>query len=171
MNDEPPVDIGLLVAQELTGFDPTQRGGSSIPIGGVVINWRTLTTEDAQVAWEKLRSFVEWVTVRYDIPLSVIPNCWYRHPALVEELSALHTAHTASFDVSDAGYGPISWHERFATALPRISKAYGGGCTRGHDGLEPRSWEGAIDETEWDTWVQDTHVHRGESAPQREEKQ
>jgi len=166
MNDEPQVDIGLLVAQELTGFDPTQRGGPSIPIGGVVVNWRTLAEEDEAEVWAKLRAFVEWLSVRYDIPHSIIPNCWYQHPALVEELSALHTAHTASFDISDAGLGPISWHERFAAALPRISKAYGGGCSRGHDGLQPRAFDDPIEHDRWDAWVKDTHGHRGDSASQ-----
>ena len=52
-----------------------------------------------------LRDWVEWFTVRYDVPVSVVPNCWWRHGALVEELSALHVAHLAAFDASDAGFG------------------------------------------------------------------
>lgn len=162
MSDE-PVDIEALLARELAGFDPTTRG-SSAPIGGVVVNWRELDDADAPQAWEQLRAFVEWVTVRYNIPVSVVPNCWYRHPGLVEELSALHSAHTAAFDQSDAGFGPIGWHERFAVAIPRLTRAYGGGCSNGHQATRPRSWTNVIDTQEWDTWATTAHTHRGDNA-------
>jgi hypothetical protein len=165
------IDIERLIAQELVGFNPAHRAGSSAPIGAVVVNWRNLPDEDAAQTWAKLRDWIEWVTVRYNIPLSLIPNCWYQHAALVEELSALHTAHTAAFDESDAGYGPISWHERFAAALPRLAKAYGGGCTRGHDPLTPRSWDDVITEQEWDRWVTTTHAHRGDPASHERKKE
>ncbi len=157
-----PVDIEQLLAQELAGFDPTRRDGSSAPIGGAIINWRELSDEDAPEAWARLRGWVEWVSVRYNIPVSIIPNCWYQHDALVEELSALHTAHLAAFDESDAGFGPIGWHERFAVAMPRLTRAYGGGCSDGHRPLRPRNWSGVIEDQEWETWASTAHAHRGE---------
>src|SRR5690606_6906044 len=101
-------EVEALLARELAGFDFGNRNGSSEPIGARIINWRTLTDNDAADAWGPLREWVEWMTTRYNIPLSVIPDCWWKHGALVEELSALHIAHQAAFDDSDSGFGPIS---------------------------------------------------------------
>lgn len=159
-----PVDIEALLARELVGYDPSKRDGPSTPIGGAVVNWRTLDDDEARKVWDALRAWVEWASVRYNVPVSVIPNCWYRHPALVEELSALHTAHLAAFDPSDSGYGPISWHERFAAAATRLTRAYGGGCNNGHQATRPRSWADVIDAQDWDTWANTAHAHRGDPA-------
>ena len=75
----------------------------------------------------------------------------------VEELSALHIFHQASFDKNDSGYGPLEWHERLAQAQPRLQRA-GSGCTSGHYELKPRSWVGETDEAEWDAWIDQTHA-------------
>lgn len=161
MNDfDPDEDIDALLASELTGFDPDSRYGASTPIGGDVTDWHTLPDGDAKDVWETLRGWVEWVTVRYSIPISVVPNCWYKHGALVEELAALHTAHRAAFDPADAGFGPIGWHERLHLALPRLTRAYGGGCSTEHRPTKPRSWETATDEQDWETWTAQAHAHR-----------
>lgn len=168
--EEPP-DVDDLLAQSLSDFRPGIRHGSSAPIGGEVINWRTLRAADAPAVWGELRAWVEWFTVRYRISESIVPVCWYKHGQLVEELSALHTAHTAAFDSSDAGFGPIGWHERLAIALPRLGKAYSGGCARGHDPLKPRTWTGVIDQDDWDAWTNQAHAHEtpDRGTPNRKE--
>ena len=155
--DEPDVDD--LLAEEMSAFEPDVRHASSAPLGAHVINWRTLKGADARAAWKELRTWVEWFTVRYRISESVVPACWFKHGQLVEELSALHIAHTAAFDPSDSGFGPIGWHERLSIALPRLNRAYAGGCSRGHDPLKPRSWTGFVDEQEWDAWTNQAHAH------------
>jgi hypothetical protein len=139
---------------------PDVHAMSSQVLGVQVINWRTLPDDKAREAWEALRGWVEWFTVRYDIPLSTVPDCWYKHPALVEELSALRAAHTVSFDSRDTGLGPVGFHERLSLALPRLTKAYAGGCARGHSTHTPRSWSNATDEQEWDAWTKSAHAHR-----------
>jgi hypothetical protein len=147
----------------------TARDVSSQAIGGRAVDWYTLDDEDAAAEWESLRLWVEWVTVRYNIPVSVVPTCWYQHGALVEELAALRTVHRAAFHTTDAGYGPITWHERLAIAQPRLSRAYGGGCNNGHQPTKPRTWPepGA----EWDAWTSQAHAHRDTppGASQRKE--
>ena len=136
--------------------DPRQ--GASAPIGAPTINWRTLTDEDAKATWAALREWVEWFTVRYRISESTVPACWWKHGQLVEELSALHIAHEAAFHSTDTGFGPIGWHERLNLALPRLNRAYAGGCARGHDPLKPRSWSNITDEQEWDAWTNQAHA-------------
>lgn len=169
MNEYDPEEIERLVAAELAGFHA--RSDTSQPIGLHAVDWRRMPDQDAPREWADLRDWVEWFTVRYDIPVSVVPNCWWKHGALVEELSALHVAHLAAFDPSDAGFGAIGWHERLALATPRLSRA-GAGCASGHSGTRPRSWSSATDEQEWDAWVSETHAHRGVTvaSPDRKEE-
>ena len=154
----PDDDPEALLAGEMTAFEPDIRYGSSVPIGAHVINWRTLSGREARAAWNDLRAWVEWFTIRYRVPESTVPACWWKHGQLVEELSALHTAHTAAFDASDAGFGPIGWHERLAIATPRLTRAYSGGCSDEHREIIPRSSIGNIDEQEWDAWTEQGHA-------------
>ncbi|WP_417564151.1 hypothetical protein [Microbacterium sp.] len=158
--EEPP-DLDDILAAQLSDFAPSVRGGSSAPIGAHVVDWRTLKDAQAPAAWNSLRAWVEWFTIRYRISESVVPACWFKHGQLVEELSALHTAHTAAFDPSDAGFGPIGWHERLSLAIPRLSKAYSGGCARGHDEPKPRAWVNVVDEDEWNVWTSQAHANGG----------
>jgi len=158
MSELDPNDVDALLARELSGFDAGTRYGNSSPIGGLVTNWRELSDAEATERWNVLRDWVEWWTIRYNIPVSVVPNCWWQHGNIVEELSALHTAHVAAFDTSDAGFGPIGWHERLAIAVPRLSRAYGGGCNNGHKPPKPRSWAEVTDEQEWTAWTSQAHA-------------
>lgn len=167
--DDPP-DLDDVLAEQLSHFHPGERAGSSAPIGSHVVDWGTLKDADARAAWDSLRAWVEWFTVRYQISESLVPVCWFRHGDLVEELSALHTAHTVAFDASDAGFGPIGWHERLSLTLPRLRHEYAGGCTRGHNHRKPRSWANAIDEQEWDAWADRTHARGGAAASRNERK-
>lgn len=167
MSDD-EVDIEALLARELAGYAPEPHVENSDPLGSQVVNWRTLRNEDAADEWRQLREWVEWFAVRYAIPHSTVPTCWWQHGALVEELSALHTAHLAAFHDTDSGYGPISWHERLTPATARLTRAYGGGCTHGHQTLKPRSWTGATDEQEWDTWITQTHATEAHASPPKE---
>ncbi|WP_100813446.1 hypothetical protein [Microbacterium lacus] len=78
MNDyEDPIDLDDAIAADLTELEPDIRYAGSAPIGGHVVDWRTLTDRDARTEWQALRAWVEWFTVRYRISESVVPPCWY----------------------------------------------------------------------------------------------
>ncbi|WP_439593068.1 hypothetical protein [Microbacterium sp.] len=134
------------------------RDESSEPIAAEIINWRYLTSGEAEQVWADLRDWVEWFTVRYRVPISTVPNCWWQHEQLVEELSALHTAHVVCFDDADTGLGPVGWHERLAIARPRLTHAYGGGCSNGHQDTPSRSWATVTDENAWTAWTTQAHA-------------
>lgn len=157
-----PFDPEALAAEhdEEGDYDPDDRGGDSEPLGAVIVNWRELTPSDAPAVWAALRDWVEWFTARYNLPVSLIPDCWWRHGGLVEELSALHTAWVAAYDPVDAGYGPIGWHERFQTAVDRWRSGihYAGSCSAGHVPPHTRDWRAKINEEEWAAWVRDAHA-------------
>lgn len=155
MNDIDPEELEQLVAAQLAGLPPLPNAAQAFDVHA--INWRMLDDAEAREAWIALRGWVEWFTVRYNVPVSIVPACWWKHGALVEELSALHVAHLAAFDPADSGYGPIGWHERLAQAQTRLQRA-GSGCTSGHFELKPRSWDGETDEAEWDAWIDQSHA-------------
>lgn len=160
MSDDPyDDDVEAQIAGEMAAFEPAVRHGDYAPLGAHTINWRTLPDKDAAAAWTLLRGWVEWFVIRYRVPESTVPACWWKHGQLVEELSALHTAHTAAFDPSDAGLGPIGWHERLSLAIPRLTRAYASGCSNGHRDIIPRTSIGDIDEREWDAWTRQAHAH------------
>ncbi|MBN9154715.1 MAG: hypothetical protein J0J05_12105 [Microbacterium sp.] len=153
-----PDEADLLIAQQMAGINTADRHGPSDPLGAHVIDWRHLSDSDARAAWDSLRAWVDWFVIRYRIAETTVPPCWYRHGQLVEELSALHVAHGAAFDSTDSGFGPIGWHERLSVAMPRLTKAYAGGCTNGHRDVQPRA-PITIDEQEWDAWTTKAHAH------------
>lgn len=155
--DKDPVDVDSLLSEDVGIVDVEISAGSVVPIDGTLVDWRTLPDTDARAAWNSLREWVEWFTVRYQIPVSIVPACWYRHGRLVEELSALHAAHTSAFDPLDSGLGPIGWHERLDLALPRLRHAYYGGCSNSHQSYSPRSWAKATEEQAWNRWARDAH--------------
>lgn len=159
---EPPIgfDVNKAAAEQLSKRPASApRQESSAPIGATTINWRRLEDAKAAPEWEQLREWVEWFIGRYNIPVSVVPDCWWKHGALVEELAALHTAHDAAFYTSDNGFGPIGWHERLTLALPRLSRAYSGGCTNGHRTIKPRTMPDVPGEEEWPAWTTRAHAY------------
>lgn len=159
MNDDERRRTEALLADETAAFDRGNRSGNSAPLGVHTIDWRHLRDDQAREAWEGLRGWVEWFIVRYQVSRSVVPACWYRHDALVEELSALYVAHAVSFDPKDTGLGPINWHERLTLAMSRLSKAYSGGCSNGHTPFTPRTWIDDQDEDAWAAWITQSHAH------------
>lgn len=153
--DYTPEELENLTAAHLAR--PPVMEHPSEPTGTPPVDWRSLSGDEAREAWIALREWVEWFTVRYNVPVSVVPACWWRHGALVEELSALHVFHQTAYDENDTGYGPIGWHERLVQAQGRLQRA-GSGCSSGHFELRPRSWVGQTDEAEWDAWIDQAHA-------------
>jgi len=112
---------------------------SERPAGGPWL-WTRLD-KDRQVAlWEELAEFVAWLTARYLSNLQVreyrLPPCWYRHPVVVEQLTALMVAHQGAYNEAAAEPSPalVDWHERSLwPTLDRLRhlKVFSG-CDDGH---------------------------------------
>jgi hypothetical protein len=134
----------------------SDRDPSSEAIGGAAINWRNLPDELAPEVWLKLREWVEWICDRYTVPEEVVPACWWRHGAIVEDLSALKTAWAASYDTTDAGYGPIGFQERWFAAQTRLRTIGGGICAAGHRDDRARTFPD--DAPAWRQWITETHA-------------
>lgn len=91
------------------------------PAGEIdVVNWRTGDLEQIATQFEPLREFVDWLMEVFTLKWSVVPGCWWRHPALVQELYGLYCFHAAAYPATDQGAGPLGFLERFNLAKDRM---------------------------------------------------
>lgn len=112
-----------------------------------VVNWRELDPADAGPVWEELGSWVAWARERYE--LRKLHPCWFKHPAAVEYLSALHTAWTVLFSEEDSGLGPVTFLEKLRSATPTIEKALEGCTLKEHNGRGLNAWPALDDDPHW----------------------
>lgn len=102
------------------------------------VEWRSLDRETAREEWQRLTEFVDRLTGRYGLT-EAVPACWYRHPPLVEELSALHAAWLGAYlDPAAAADAGVAWHDNLDNVLERIREWDRAGCAGGthHDDYE-----------------------------------
>jgi hypothetical protein len=84
------------------------------------VNWNILTAAEAQVEWQDLDAWVDWLRHTYGLPPAVIPPLWHRHDELVWELSALHLHWLNSYNPESSASAPLTWHRDFAEAQKRL---------------------------------------------------
>jgi hypothetical protein len=90
------------------------------PSDPFVVRWRDVDTFTAAEELERLAEWISWIAARYDLDHKVIPACWAKHGALVEELSALRTFWESCFQ-DDAGPSePLAFHRDLTLALRRL---------------------------------------------------
>lgn len=97
--------------------------------------WHTLTSTEAANAWTALTNWVDWLTGRYQLG-DTIPDCWYQHGAMVEELEALRSAWVGAYVDPTAGSAdPAQWHDFLSRTTNRIHEWDRYGCAAGthHD--------------------------------------
>jgi hypothetical protein len=82
--------------------------------------WPRLDAQGAFTAWHALDGWTRWCVRRYGLDHRTVPPCWYLHGAVVEELSALHTAWQAAHSPAAPGSAPLDWHAMFAMARQRL---------------------------------------------------
>lgn len=102
--------------------------------------WSDLPLDEARARWQQLRSWVGWLRERYALDPKALPWCWYLHGAMVEELTALWTAHLAAYEADADRGSPASWHDTLARTLPRLREWSGRtGCKprEHHDDIAP----------------------------------
>ena len=84
------------------------------------VTWAHLDRDHAADHWAALDGWVRWLVRRYALDHRDLPPCWYAHGDLVEELSALRTAHQGAFDPAGPASGPAEWHQIFANTRARL---------------------------------------------------
>jgi hypothetical protein len=102
---------------------------------------------------------VRWLAVRYRLDHRDLPPCWYAHPDLVEELSALHTAHRAAYHPDSSPHGPTDWHQQLAATRHRLQTAIARtGCRPGEHRDTPTPAWARGDDPDYPAAF-DRHVH------------
>lgn len=97
---------------------------SSQPDGRGPFVWAELDAQTAAKAWRDLAAWVGWLRGRYPLARQV-PLCWWRHPELVEELTALWLAWREAYHSKDAPWtAAADWHGRW---LPEFLRRVGAG--------------------------------------------
>lgn len=84
------------------------------------VDWTSLDGTARTEQWAALNQWVRWLVGRYALDHREVPPCWHAHGDLVEELSALRTAHLGAFDPSGPASGPAEWHQIFANTRARL---------------------------------------------------
>lgn len=84
------------------------------------VDWRQLNADDAAAVWDALDDWVRWLARRYGLDHRELPGCWHGHGDLVEELTALHTAHHSAYRPDAPATAPIEWHQHLAATRARL---------------------------------------------------
>jgi hypothetical protein len=132
----------VLLEQNLAG--PTLAERAAAPTGPAATGqprpasariWHNLTAGEAARAWETLIRWVDWLHDHYALD-DTIPDCWYRHAPMVDELDALRAGWTAAYvdpaaQPTEAGH----WLDRLQRTLERLRAWDRYGCAAGthHD--------------------------------------
>lgn len=111
------------------------------------IDWRCVSFDEAPLLWAALDTWVRWLVTRYSLEHRDVPPCWFRHPALVEELCALRTAHVDAFHPAHPPGGPAEWHTTLGNTRARLRDwAARTGCKPGaHRDDAPIAWSHGTD--------------------------
>ena len=124
------------VAEELTLLRAQvdyllERLADADGLGATPIAWCSLDREQAREEWAALAGWVDWMVDRYGLA-EQIPTCWYRHPALLEELAALRTAWLGAYEAPNARASDgVAWHDMLDRVRVRVREWDRCGCAHG----------------------------------------
>lgn len=80
--------------------------------------WAAMAPGERRVRLRELARWVEWLGASFELQ-DQIPQCWYRHPAVVEHLTALYAAWVRVY-----GRAPVSRSGRYLAEAEWISTLY-----------------------------------------------
>ena len=104
--------------------------------------WRYLGPQGSDALWDELTGWVAWIRNRYPLARR-IPECWTRHPEVVEELTALWLAWHAAYTERDAPLtSAIDWHDRWLPGvLHRLEHGpFALNCDQAHHDRPPSAY-------------------------------
>lgn len=117
MTDDVAAEVALLRAQV---DDLLDRIGDVEGLGARPVNWAALDADAAAEAWAMLAGWVDWAVERYSLA-EVIPGCWYAHPPMLEELSALQVAWLGAYcDPAASAADGVLWHDMLERVVLRV---------------------------------------------------
>lgn len=112
--------------------------------------WREITDPaESRQAWMWLREWVDWFVAEFEVSLSTVPPCWYRHRPMVAELWAAANAEMKAWEEEAATTLPLTaWNNYLPGLFSRLRE--NGGAKRCSDGhVESRHTGLAMKEADW----------------------
>lgn len=138
-----PFQDPRLAAQEASGDGPPPWLGT---------RWREIKPEHQREAWIGLRRWVDWYIHEYQINAQVIPNCWYLHPNMVQELYAAMCMEHKAWEEGAASLTPMMmWHPNVQAMNMRLREMvaeHSAECAKGNHKPVERM-ERTYDEDTW----------------------
>ena len=136
------------VPVSVSSGDAQVQAPADEPVAYVPYCWKHVSASEARGLWVRLREWVDWVNARYfGSSWESIRPCWFRHPAAVEELTALWAAWEAAYRAKDDDDGfsdaALWWHEKLHTVVHRLWDEQFAECKAGHQ--EPDVYERVTD--------------------------
>ena len=144
--DQYAAELGLAVNTQPAARDDADPFRSPAPPGGTATHqgaglrnspvtvrgaWQQMSAALAAEAWPALSNWVDALVEGYQLH-EQLPNCWYRHGSMVEELHALHLAWCgAYYGTHPMPTDPAFWHDHLERVLTRISRWDLRGCISG----------------------------------------
>jgi hypothetical protein len=153
-----------LLAQPSPAVDVDAATNSSDVEKPAPWTWRNLPERKVAALFRELADWLAWLHSRYPVA-ETIPACWWRHPEVVEELTAAHAAWKATYQSPDASpYAPGEWHDRWLPGLEhRLATRWKTGrCTEHHQDRSAAAYGTAIDDP--DAFVRETQPPTKQSA-------
>ncbi|MGW7295384.1 hypothetical protein ACWGIB_23700 [Streptomyces xiamenensis] len=132
----------LVLEQLATEPDAPEDGGRP---AGAPVNWAEMSPDERPARWIEFVAWVVWLADRYELTTDQLPRaCWWRHGAVVEELTALWTSHGSAYGGDeDVGAAPYLWQDALSRAIERIGRHWLGPCRNGqHRDRHRTAWSG-----------------------------
>ena len=103
-------------------------------VGWLGYRWCDIPVRFQRVAWEELRRWVDRIVVEWQVSRGEVPDCWFRHPRLVQELYAcMNAEYKAWEEKAPTVNGLLVWSAHFEQARRRMREVTEdlAGCARG----------------------------------------
>jgi hypothetical protein len=146
-------EVARSVAGLRTGLE--QLAADSRAAAPRIWSWPALNAAEATEAWSGLRTWLaDILLARYPgAPRALLP-CWYRHPDVLDSLTALYTAWRGAYDDPKAPADAAAvWLDRWLPAALRQLRESLGSCSDGHDPVVPSGYLGRLLGSDYEAFV------------------
>ncbi len=158
MTDTPDeYSVGDRGDEDLAELSPEQLDAlTQDTLGAAVprpVRWAELDAAAKAKELVTLATWVHWLGRRYLLDSRELPADWWRHGALVEELSALKGAWDVAYDQTQAASAAADWHISFYNTRVRLREwvAQLGGRPGERTGTDPQRWLADPEGSGWST--------------------
>ncbi|WP_445517309.1 hypothetical protein [Streptomyces sp. NEAU-174] len=127
--------VKVLEEGQATGGSGSADGGEEEEerMAGAPVCWDDLSAVQRAKLWPEFVAWVIWLADRKELTNDQLPRqCWWKHGAVVDELTALWTSHESAYaSGEDAGSAPYLWQDALDRGIERIGRRWLGTCRNG----------------------------------------